>query len=322
MEANDASYERYLEDNYGPAVRSAEEIGNLADLDLTVDVHFEKANRAASQKWLDSAVESNPTIIGSFLREGSHSIFYRYAPFNIIARSSEGRLRVDALFEMTRRFRAFKILGRDEIFAFYQVLMRRTVHFPYFLLLGQKGFSLLHASMSCRGEDAVLFMGLNGAGKTTAALSLLPEMSIMADNFALFDGNRAFGFPEMLRIPANAVLDAGTKDGGRIVDGKTRVKMAGGSGNARFRPRACVIIKRGRINSWEETARDGAIEYLEAIDRFQHETDDFSYLTFIRDRSPPKVYPKCEYYVATVSDREGSRAMIRDKVGGLLGLRF
>jgi hypothetical protein len=320
LETNDALFEKYLVDSYGPAIRSVEEIGDPADFDVTVSVRFEKAHNAESGKWLDSAVDSNPIIIGSFLREGTRSVLYQYAPLNVVAEWSGDRLRIDTLFEMTRKFRALKRFRHYGIFTDYQIIMRRSVHFPYFLLLCQKGYSLLHASMSYRGEDAVLFMGLNGAGKTTAALSLLPEMSIAADNFVFFDGERAFGYPELLRIPGDIPANPGSKDRAPIVDGKTQVKMIEGRKTAHVRPRACVIVKRGRENSWEEIPRDQAIEYLETTDLFQHETHEFSYLAFIRNRPSPKMYPKCKFYSATVCGKEESRAMIRNKVGELFGL--
>ena len=322
LETNDTLFEKYLADSYGPALRTAEEIGDPADFELTARVRFEKAHSAESGRWLDSAIESNPIIIGSFLREGVRSVLYQYAPFNVIAEWSGDRLRIDTLFEITRKFWALRRFRHVGIFNDYQMIMRRSVHFPYFVLLCQKGYSLLHASMSYKGEDAVLFMGLNGAGKTTAALSLLPEMSIAADNFVFFDGEKAFGYPELLRIPGDIPAAPGSKDRAPVVNGKTQVRMTEGRRSAHVRPRACVIVKQGRENSWEEIPRDRAIEYLETTDLFQHETHEFSYLAFMCGRPSPKMYPNCKFFSATVSGKEESRAMIRDKVGELFGLRF
>lgn len=316
VSSSDQDFERFLGDNYGPYCITRNE---RTPVNAEIEVKFAAVGSADQRKWIDKAMEQNPVRIGTDIWRGSDSVLYIYGPYCVEARKTGDSIVVNSLFQMTKRFRIMRRSGTGEVLEHYHEIMGLCVHFPIFCLLQQKGYSVLHASMAKRGGDGVLFMGLNGAGKTSAALSLTPNMTIAADNFVLYDGRKAFGYPELIRVPPSTAESLGIEGARTLVFGKKQMKGAGEVDRGVV-PRFCVIANIGRENKWERISSDDAIRYIETADRFTHETHLYSYLAFLDWDGEVKRYPECDYYIVTMCGQEAARRMIREKVGGILGI--
>lgn len=316
LRANDGAFESFVAENYGRFCAEGRQ-GDEADAEISVE--FAAAGSRRESEWFDRARGENPDRIGTGVWQGSNSVLYVYSPYCAAAQRRGDGIVVRALFQMTKRFRLLRRSSSPEVAEHYQALMRLAVHFPMFHLLQDRGYSVLHASLASRGDEGVLFMGLNGSGKTTAALSLAPEMTLAADNFALFDGSRAFGYPELIRVSPETAESLHLEVGGELVYGKAQIRSSGSSHSGSV-PRLCVITRIGNENRWERVAREEAVRYLDAGDRFTHENHLYSYLAFLGSGGHVAKYPECEYFAATMCGQEGARGMIRRKVGEILGL--
>ncbi len=320
LDTEESSFERYVRGSYGPACATTSASESRRETDINVHVDFHRFRGPLARAWLDRVETENPVILGSHLRVGDGSVFYQYGPYCIEALKSRNGIEVRALFQMTRRHIFLKMLGNDEILESYQALMRQSIHYPLFHALQEKGFSVLHANLVEKDGDGVLFIGANGAGKTTAALALLPEARILADNFVLFDGNNLVGFPEYIRVSKEAAEAHGLKTTGMEIFGKRQVGIGEGALRRRARPAAGVIVRRGTRASWKEIEREKVIRYLDAVDSFLHEGHKYSYIAFPEASAYRTMYPECSYFEATLGGFEESKTMIREKVGGLIGL--
>jgi len=85
----------------------------------------------------------------------------------------------------------------------YQRIMRLILHFPIFWMLAvEEGKYLIHASAVEKNGKGLIFAGLNGVGKTTLALYLVKRRGyrFLSDNFLIFDKERIYAFPEVVRM--------------------------------------------------------------------------------------------------------------------------
>lgn len=95
----------------------------------------------------------------------------------------------------------------------HQRSMRWAIHFPLFVLLGERaGLRLAHASALARNDArALVFCGLNKVGKSTLAAFLAQQAGyrFMTDNFLLADEGSVYGFPEALRLDPDSLARLG-----------------------------------------------------------------------------------------------------------------
>lgn len=86
----------------------------------------------------------------------------------------------------------------------YQYLMRMIFYFPLFFLLQKKHRIIpIHAATVNRGNEALAFLGLNSAGKSTLAyyLTINHGFKLCADNFTLIDDSlKVYPFYELPRF--------------------------------------------------------------------------------------------------------------------------
>jgi hypothetical protein len=83
-----------------------------------------------------------------------------------------------------------------------ELLYRHAFEHPLTAMLdGSAGYATLHAATVSRADRALMFLGTNGAGKTTAALQLVRAygFDLIADNFSPCDGRHVLGFPGLPR---------------------------------------------------------------------------------------------------------------------------
>jgi hypothetical protein len=311
------AFRDHLRSNYGAFLTDATP-GQSADINVELDFANAGDNRAS--KWMEEAKKKNPWTLGTSLNSGENSIFYHYGPNLICASKSEDGLRISAMFAKTRKFRISAMMDKSRWHEAFQSIMRLCVHFPMFGLLQERGYSVLHSSAVVKNGKAVLFFGLNGAGKTTSALALAPQMTLVADNFLLCDGDYVYGFPETTRVSKETAVACNIDSGGKEIFGKFQKDNTLNPGEIKAKAILTVICRRGKENKWEEMSRVKALAYAEAADRFLHETHAYSYMTFLTRRKEADRYPDCPYFMATLGDFQSARNMIREKAGGLIGL--
>jgi len=105
----------------------------------------------------------------------------------------------------TRRAKWFSRVvswARERLFV---SLVYYLVYFPCaWWLERERGWTLLHASAIAAPEGGLVFSGLPGCGKSTAALAVLhaPEWQIVSDNLLFTDGSRVFACPEPIHVDA------------------------------------------------------------------------------------------------------------------------
>jgi len=321
IESNDPQFESYVRGSYSPSVIEPIGLDERKYEDIRVSVEFQKSGSKMAKEWIRAAERKNSIVLGSALRTGERSIYYQYGPYCIMVSQENGGLEVKSLFQMIKKFRLQKAFHQNRIYEYYQTLMRLAVHYPIFHLLERKGWSILHSSLICFKDKGVLFMGLNGVGKTTAALSLLPKVKILSDNFVLFDGTRLLPFPEYIRIPHQIMNFFNLKPTGFKIFGKDQVLLDNDIMKYQPKPAAMIVLKRGENTTWQEIDRKDAIDYIEAADAFTHEGHRYSLFSFLGKQISIK-YPDCNTYEAILGSFNDSIDMIRKEVGGILGIQY
>lgn len=76
-----------------------------------------------------------------------------------------------------------------------------VIDFLIHLKLLQKGYTIIHASAVANGENAFIFSGRGGGGKTTIALEMITQgLSLLGDNYLILNKGEAIAFPTSLSI--------------------------------------------------------------------------------------------------------------------------
>lgn len=313
------AFQDHLRSNYGAFLRVVEQ-GQDQTADVIIDVEFVNAGDSKATRWLEETRKKAPWTLGTSLNGGENTIFYHYGPNLICSSRKEDGLHISALFAKTRKFTVSSMMDKSRWHEAFQSIMRLCIHFPMFNLLQQRGYSVLHSSAMAKNGRAVLFFGLNGAGKTTTALGLTPEMTLIADNFLLSDGEFVYGFPETTRISKSTAEACQLEASGKEIYGKFQRDNKLDPADVKAKAVMVVICRRGKETRWDELPRAEALAYVEAADRFLHETHAYSYMTFLAGRKEPDRYPDCPYFMATLGDFQSARRMIREKAGDPHGL--
>jgi len=322
FQTGESGFSRFVRDSFHQAIVPKDALERLGGVDLKVEVEFMREGASETRSRIKEITSDNPIILGDSIFRGDNSVLYSYGPYFIQVRRENSRVEVKVIFRMTKRFRIARSLKTDELYEHYLELMRRSIQFPIFQILEHRGFTLLHASATKGPDSAVLFMGLNGSGKTSSALALTPEMNLISDNFVLFDGRNIIGFPEMIRIPQDSPLAHDAERHRAVAFGRIHIRNDLAMEEMKSIPGICIVCQKGPSSRWEPIDKSEAIRYLEATDRFLQEGHLYSYLTFFDEGSYARMYPDCPYFLATLGEIHESRKMIRQEVGELLGLRL
>jgi hypothetical protein len=99
-------------------------------------------------------------------------------------------------------FARMKASARERLFV---SLIYYLVYFPCaWWLERERDLTLLHASAIATSEGGLVFSGLPGCGKSTAALAALnaPEWQVVSDNLLFTDGRQVFACPEPVHVDA------------------------------------------------------------------------------------------------------------------------
>ena len=169
----------------------------------------------------------------------------------------------------------------------HQRSLRWALHFPLFHCLGaRKGLSLLHASAlgfddGAGCDRALVFCGLNGVGKSSLAAFLAgqPGYRFMTDNFLLADARAVYGFPEVLRLDADALARLGlAPQGGTTVYGKHHLSLPPENVCLHAAPAVCFLVANGAALSLEPLGAASALRAVAGLHAYLGEFPEHSYL--------------------------------------------
>ncbi len=121
----------------------------------------------------------------------------------------EKRMQIRSSFRITPVERLRKLVGYTyraprylRVFRFLE-LLRHHLHFPIFWLLEKdRGIYLMHGAAFQNSRDNIVWVGMNGAGKSTALFQEMsdPETKFLTDNYVLFDEEFVYAFPDTVRL--------------------------------------------------------------------------------------------------------------------------
>ena len=160
--------------------------------------------------------------------------------------------------------------------------MRWAIHFPVFSLLSlHQGKHIIHASALGKDNSALLFTGLNGVGKSTLAayLATVYDFQFLSDNFALFDDQRIFPFPERLRLSQQSfeILGRDNPINSPTIYGKIQVSPPPVSQDG-YSPLFCFLLRKGASPRISRLSPDVVPQLKESLDHYLKEYPAYSYL--------------------------------------------
>lgn len=173
----------------------------------------------------------------------------------------------------------------EERYQNFQRSMRWAIHFPIFVLLRERlGWVLVHASAVARGNEALVFCGLNKVGKSTLAMHLCQAggYSFMTDNFLLAGPQWVYGFPEVVRMPPEAMERLGlqfTKP--HTIYGKYHISLDSNSVCLKARPQTCFLVTNGEKLELVRLNPAHAWRTVEGMHAFLGEFPESSYLALL-----------------------------------------
>ena len=183
---------------------------------------------------------------------------------------------VRATYLMDRRTRLSKWYRHVPPWEESQRLLRLGIHIPLFHRLELRGIAMLHAAAVATSKGAIIFVGLNGSGKSSLCSRLVGPFRYMSDNFALWDGERILGFPEAMRLPALDGLRV--QAGSPVVFGKQVVPVGPSRIAFDAKPRAVFVLVRGASTALTPLPASEALRMVRRIHDMTHEFPSHTFL--------------------------------------------
>lgn len=168
----------------------------------------------------------------------------------------------------------------------FHQLYRELVLLPFFWVLRHKfNKYLMHASAVSIGEECFVFVGNDGVGKTTAALSLLNTDGALffGDNFLLYDDHNIYSFVDTIRVNRKECESFKARDvhskyknvyeeKGRIHFNCQQKYIADKTSPSRF-----FVLKQAEENFKQTITENEFINFTYGINNFVKEFDKFGY---------------------------------------------
>lgn len=183
---------------------------------------------------------------------------------------------VRAWYVVDRRSRIASLYREVPAWEACQRLMRLALHTPLFHLLERQNMQMFHAAAVASKGEALLFIGLNGSGKSSLCFSLLDELDYMSDNFVLWNGTEVLGFPEAIRLPVAELGAVSYRT--PVVYGKRLIPVDEEKITLRARPIALVIVTQASQTRMAPLPRGTAESRISAIHDMTHEFPQYGYL--------------------------------------------
>jgi hypothetical protein len=262
--------------------------------DLSVRLHW---NSTPGDRWQQTGVVQRGRRL---FQEGSRlliSEIFEVPGLQLEIKWAGAGLEVDAFYLQPSYLKRL-VLGESARQRLYAVLVYYLFYFPVIRLLYDRcGFHLVHAGGAVRSDEALVFAGLPGSGKSTFMLSLLadPAVRLLSDNLLLYDSQRIYACPEPLHLGVEGLRAADPAVRGRLYD--ERRIYSHGRRDFRLNPDARVNeavpsglaflalsdrLERNRLSS------EQAVERLINYDRLAKETNAYDQFASALDLiSPP-----------------------------------
>ncbi len=194
---------------------SIEEIKNvnesLFNIDLTINFNksiFEK------KKNISLIRKKNSEYFGSEIYWDSTNLFWDTKKLSVLITQYDKKYLIKAFASLRFDQKIRKFFNHNSEFEnnFFLYVYRFAILYPAFSIFSnQKKYSVIHASAIYDEikKEAILFVGLNGVGKSSLAFKLqqMERFTFLSDNFVLVDGTSVFPVPELLRLPKDLILD-------------------------------------------------------------------------------------------------------------------
>lgn len=222
---------------------------------------------------------------GSEIYFGKGKTVYRTNTLHVETAWKEGVLEV--LVKKKLRWdqylrRTLRIKG-DFYLNMLQEIYRFGVEYPVFALLNNRfGFSVIHASGVLDSEDnAILFFGLNGAGKSTFLSDMINKgYRPISDNFLLLKDGNVYAFPGLRKIAKtsrpNGAEIIGTAFNKTLVR-ENYIVSAGGFNVARVN----IISRTNGNTTIEPIGKERALWFLKTMGNYLKEYESYHYTAFI-----------------------------------------
>lgn len=161
--------------------------------------------------------------------------------------------------------------------------MRTSVHFPIFWFLERKrGMCLMHASAVTDEKNTLIFVGLDGSGKTSLALHKLSSgYRFMTDNFLLFDSKKLYAFPEAVRLEREMAERLGFKPDSKEIFGKLHFTLPKEKIALEAVPTAVFFTYFGKKTEVKEVSLEYLDSLLPKIHDYLQEFHSYSYLSVL-----------------------------------------
>lgn len=168
----------------------------------------------------------------------------------------------------------------------YENIVRYVVYYPIFWYLERFQSKLpLHGSAIERDGKVVIFTGINGSGKSTLAAyaCLRGSFASFADNWVLFDRNKVYSFPDVVRLNrwSSEALRLDREPEG-FAHGKYHYQHDDISAARSGVPVLLFDLRFGTEISISELPLSVMLQRIEAQMRFLGESHQYTYLTFLK----------------------------------------
>jgi hypothetical protein len=179
----------------------------LNEVDLDIIINFSEDYNTNNLDLLQT-----PRIyLGSEFYIESDVVCYKEKKMQMLAKAAKP-FKINGAFDLRFDQKIRKLLGfsTDFIFNSYQRIYRYMVELPLIHLLEGKGFTPLHASaVETSNGRCSLFVGLNGAGKSTYATKMAKQTgrSLLSDNFCLIKSGKVYPLPGLVKLKGKSVKD-------------------------------------------------------------------------------------------------------------------
>jgi hypothetical protein len=201
LSSNDIEFNKFVRSSSLCGKNKLTQLGNSIQVEISFNRNiFKKAdyvsiNNARLNEYYGSEIFLAPNTIGWVTKK-----------LSLVAKGTPEKYSVNAKlnYRLDQKIRLLFGAHREFVFNNYIYAHRFAILYPLFALCYPK-WSLLHASavLDLESNKAILFVGLNGVGKSSLAYSLsnLQGYKLLSDNYVLVCGNSIMPVPELLRMP-------------------------------------------------------------------------------------------------------------------------
>jgi hypothetical protein len=214
-------------------------------------------------------------------------VCYKEKRMKVLAKQSDC-FAINGAFDLRTDQKIRKTFGFSNMFLFnaYQKIYRYMVELPLIHLLQKKGFSPLHASAILTADGTCsLFVGLNGAGKSTYATRLAQNEGcvLLSDNFCLIKAGKVYPLPGLVKLHDNNLVCEELSFIGKAF-GKSLYKHRKVDTTVGYRINTISMVSR-RLNTKGDIkkiklSKDEIFDRIIFVSKYLKEYPEYNYLSY------------------------------------------